>query len=98
MNDLRYAMQPSVNPWANLINSVEIREVVGQIVRAIVAKSEASNTVKVEAGKLPKEDRAKFIEVVETELLGLHKGNLVRYRIKPSEFTAWKKNWDSKQD
>jgi hypothetical protein len=73
----------------------EIREVVSQIVRTIMGKAEASNAVKVEARKLPEEDQAQFIEVVETELLGLHEGNFVRYRIKPSEFSAWKKNWDS---
>lgn len=73
----------------------EIREVVGQIVRTIMGKAEASNTVKVEARKLPEEDQAQFIEVLETELLGLHEGNFVRYRIKPSEFSAWKKHWGS---
>jgi hypothetical protein len=41
--------------------------------------------------RLPEGDRAKFIEVVETELLSLHEGNIARYRIRPSEFVAWKK-------
>ncbi|WP_262481000.1 hypothetical protein [Algoriphagus resistens] len=40
-------------------------------------------------------DQGQFIEVVETELLGLHEGDFVRYRIKPSEFSAWKKYWVS---
>lgn len=73
----------------------EIREVVGQIVRATMGKAEASNKVKLEARKLHEADQGQFIEVVETELLGLHEGNFVRYRIKPSEFSAWKKYWDS---
>jgi hypothetical protein len=72
----------------------EIRSVVGYVVINAMGKIEASDTVKVEARKLAEEDQAKFIEVVETELLGLHEGNFVRYRIKPSEFSVWKKRWD----
>ncbi|MFT7424546.1 MAG: hypothetical protein ACI9O5_000480 [Algoriphagus sp.] len=72
----------------------EIRSVVGYIVINAMGKIEASDTVKVEARKLAEEDQAKFIEVVETELLGLHEGNFVRYRSKPSEFSVWKKRWD----
>lgn len=73
----------------------EIREVVGQIVRTTMGKAEASNKVKLEARKLHEADQGQFTEVVETELLGLHEGNFVRFRIKPSEFTAWKMKWDS---
>lgn len=73
----------------------EMRSVVSNIVSNAMGKEEASSMVKEEARKLPAENQAKFIEVVETELLGLHEGNFVRYRIKPSEFEAWKKNWNS---
>jgi len=66
----------------------EIRNVVGYIVGTAVEKAAASNTVKVKAKKLPEYDQAKFIEVLETELLGLNEGNFVRYRIKPSEYSA----------
>ena len=38
-------------------------------------------------------DRARFIEVVETQLLSLHEGNIARYRLRPSEFHAWRKSW-----
>jgi hypothetical protein len=31
--------------------------------------------------------------VVETELSGLHEGNIARYRLKLSEFKDWNKNW-----
>jgi hypothetical protein len=72
----------------------EIREAVGYIVSNAMGKAEASKAVKIEAHKLPNEDQVKFIEVVETELLGLHEGNFVRYRIKPSKFSVWKKYWD----
>jgi hypothetical protein len=35
-------------------------------------------------------EQAKFVEVVESELLSLHEGNFARYRIWSSEFAAWK--------
>lgn len=72
----------------------EIREVVSYIVRNTLEKETASDRIKFEAKKLPTTDQFQFTEVVETELLGLHEGNFVRYRIKPSEFTVWKERWD----
>lgn len=38
-------------------------------------------------------DRARFMEIVETELLGLHAGNIARYRIQLADFTAWHKHF-----
>jgi Fic family protein/DNA-binding transcriptional ArsR family regulator len=74
----------------------EIRAIINLIVSSAMEKEAASEAIKSEAIKLPEPDRSKFAEVVETELLGLHEGNFVRYRIKPSEFSAWKARWDSK--
>jgi Fic family protein len=45
------------------------------------------------AEMIPAEDRHRFIEAVETELSGLHEGNIARYRLRPSEFKTWKQNW-----
>ncbi len=39
------------------------------------------------------EERAKFIEVVETELGCLHGGNIARYRLRPAEFESWYRGW-----
>ena len=38
-------------------------------------------------------DLARFIETAESELLGLHEGNYARYRIRPSEYAAWRAVW-----
>jgi len=46
------------------------------------------------AEEIPSDDRAKFIEVVETELSSLHEGNIARYRLRPSEFETWMRNWN----
>jgi hypothetical protein len=39
------------------------------------------------------ESQARFVEVVETELMSLHDGNIARYRLRPSEYQAWRKTW-----
>ena len=39
-------------------------------------------------------DRERFIEVVENQLLSLHEGNIARYRLRPSEFHAWRELWE----
>ncbi len=46
---------------------------------------------------IPEEDCAKFIEVVETELLSLHEGNIARYKIRNADFEKWKKVWNGSQ-
>ncbi|HEX5026312.1 MAG TPA: hypothetical protein VFV68_13615, partial [Agriterribacter sp.] len=53
----------------------------------------ASAKIAIESAKLPNEDRSKFIDAVETELISLHEGNFARYWIRPSEFKAWKEVW-----
>ena len=37
--------------------------------------------------------QARFIEVVESELRGLHPGNIAPYRVRPSEFDRWNQGW-----
>ncbi|MEO5917566.1 MAG: Fic family protein [Luteolibacter sp.] len=67
-----------------------VREVVlGGMDKRVAAKWIAANA----AGMVPLAERAKFIEVVETELGCLHGGNIARYRLRPSEFDAWIKDW-----
>jgi hypothetical protein len=50
------------------------------------------------AGKaiLAPDDRQRFTEIVEAELASLHEGNFARYRIRPSEFAAWRQIWEAK--
>ena len=42
---------------------------------------------------VPVADQPRFIEVVETELLSLHEGNIARYRLRPVEFHDWQQYW-----
>ncbi len=41
----------------------------------------------------PSEDRARLVEIIETELMNLHEGNFARYRVRPSEFQSWRDAW-----
>lgn len=69
-------------------------ETVTSVVRQLMDKKEANTFVRQCAEKdMPPSDQNRFIEVVETELLGLHAGNIARYRVRPSEFEAWQRNW-----
>ena len=45
------------------------------------------------AENVPQEDQARFIEVVETELMSLHEGNIARYRLRPAEYQTWRQVW-----
>jgi len=43
--------------------------------------------------EVPEEDRAKFIEIVENELMSLHIGSIARYKLLPNTFEQWQHNW-----
>lgn len=67
-----------------------VREVVfGGMDKRVAAKWISENA----AGTISQIERAKFIEVVETELGCLHAGNIARYRLRPSEFETWRQGW-----
>ena len=76
---------------------LKYRSQLGRFVREVVqaAHSEARADEWIgqhAATEIPEEDRAKFIETVEVELISLHDGNIARYRLRPSEFAQWKSN------
>ena len=71
-----------------------MRELVGAIVRNAMGKREAHKYIADFARQnVGARERQKFVEVVETELTSLHEGNFARYRVRPTEFTAWQKYW-----
>lgn len=71
-----------------------ITHIVCKVVRNGKDKKAADRFISERASELvPPFEKAHFIEVVETELLSLHEGNIARYQLRPSEFEAWKKNW-----
>jgi len=73
-----------------------IRDLVAEIVLAPLGKKDAAQRISQYAREtIAEEERGRFIEAVETELLSLHEGNYARYRVRPSEFVAWMKVWNS---
>ena len=73
-----------------------LRDVVGAVVRGRMDQRQA--TVHVGAWTregIDQQDRERFREVAERELLSLHEGNFARYRITPSEFAAWREAWNA---
>jgi len=72
----------------------QVGEFVAEVVRGRMDKREAVGWIaKKTAAEVPAEDKARFIEVVETELSGLHEGNIARYRLRLSEFKDWNQGW-----
>jgi Fic family protein len=73
----------------------EMKNTIVKIILQKAQKDGAIQIIKDDANNLPQNDQAKFIESVETELIGLHDGNFARYKISPSEFKRWKQIWDN---
>ncbi len=68
---------------------------VAAVVQERMNKKVAPDFIRRRAAKdLPQEDRARFVEVVETELMSLHEGNIARYRLHPDEYLKWQKIWE----
>lgn len=77
---------------------IQYRQLLQTIVTEIIAGQmdhhEASIIIRARALQLPPPDDKRFTELAETELMSLHEGNFARYRVRPTEFAAWKKKWD----
>lgn len=73
---------------------IQIRELVADTVRKRLNKKEATAMIRQQASQgITLADQARFVEVVETELMSLHVGNIARYRLRPSEYETWRSTW-----
>jgi Fic family protein len=71
-----------------------IKQVVSEVVRRGMNKTQAVSTIREQAlSSIPLQDRPRFIETVERELLSLHEGNIARYQLQPTDYERWKKSW-----
>jgi hypothetical protein len=66
---------------------------VAEIVRGPLGQAEAKRFIDRRSEDVKAADRARFVEMVETELLALHEGNIAPYKVLPTEFAAWRKAW-----
>lgn len=72
----------------------QIKKFVSAVVRNCMDKRKAVEWITGKSEKVISAlDRARFIEVIETELGSLHEGNFARYQLRFSEFREWKKIW-----
>lgn len=70
------------------------KETVAFVVREKMDKRLATAFIRKQAKNgVPDNDQMKFVEVVETELMNIHQGNISRYGLRPSEFEIWQKGW-----
>ncbi|MDZ7751854.1 MAG: Fic family protein [Gammaproteobacteria bacterium] len=71
-----------------------VAELIAVVVRAGMDKKAATALARQRAAEqVPPADRARFVEVVETEIMSLHEGNIARYRLRPAEYQAWRQGW-----
>ena len=72
-----------------------LRDLIRQVVIGQMNRKAARAHLAITArDTIPAADQEQFVEIVETELLGLHEGNFARYRVRPSEFAAWCMTWN----
>ncbi|MEA2754562.1 MAG: hypothetical protein QOJ54_851 [Aliidongia sp.] len=72
----------------------QCRALIGDLVRTRVSRNDAAARIAAWSAKeIGPDDRQRFAELAETELTSLHEGNFARYRIRPSEFAAWRLVW-----
>ncbi|WP_176599122.1 Fic family protein [Sphingobium sp. 15-1] len=74
------------------------RDTLRQIIRNIIREASGRPAARTHltsfvSNQIPTEDQEQFVEVAETELLGLHEGNFARYQVRPSEFARWQAAW-----
>jgi hypothetical protein len=71
-----------------------IMEVIATIVRGILGKTNAVAFIRQRAAEdVPQVEQSRFIEIVETEIMSLHEGNIARYRLRPAEYRTWRESW-----
>jgi len=73
-----------------------LHDVVAEVVRGCLDRTAVVRLIRrYTTENVPEEDRDRFAEIVETELMALHEGNIARYRLRPSEYHTWHNAWRS---
>ncbi|MGB6449260.1 MAG: Fic family protein [Steroidobacteraceae bacterium] len=75
----------------------QLRELIADLVRTRVSRKDTATRIAAWSLKeITPDERARFAQLAETELLSLHEGNFARYKIRPAEFAAWRQVWAAK--
>ena len=71
-----------------------VANTIAEIVRGGMDKKAAAAFIQSRAmADITPEERARFVEVVETEVMNLHEGNIARYRLQPAQYQLWRESW-----
>src|ERR1700722_6738587 len=75
-----------------------LRQLLGDVVRGKMNRKEASTFVAEWVNSnVAADERDRFREMAESDLLNLHEGNFARLHVRPSEFAAWQVAWEKKE-
>ena len=75
-----------------------LRQLIGDVVRRHMNRKEASTFIADWVkNNIAEDEKDKFREMAESDLLGLHEGNFARLQVRPSEFAAWQVAWENKE-
>ncbi len=75
--------------WRN-----DLQAVVSDVIRQCLTRADAQSYVMAWAREHVNElEFERFTNMVEAELLSVRESNFARYRVRPSEYYAWKRSW-----
>lgn len=72
----------------------QIATMIQRVIQGKMNKKKAHDSIESQKAFVPVGDQKKFIEVVETELIGIHEGNIARYKISLEEYKNWRSIWE----
>ncbi|MBO6551178.1 MAG: Fic family protein [Rhizobiales bacterium] len=73
-----------------------LKQIITYVIRESLDQAKAAKHIaEWSEENISDEDRTKFIESAESEILSLHEGNFARYAVTPREFEAWRGVWGS---
>jgi len=79
-------------------HSAALREVVSRVVRGLNNRASAASSIAAWADEnIAADERQRFRDMAENELLNLHEGNFARHQIRQSEFSVWESVWRPKK-
>jgi fido (protein-threonine AMPylation protein) len=77
---------------------MELKDLAREVVVKLMTKPQAADFLRRWTTKnVTASDRDHFLELIEERLLSLHAHNLVRIKVRPSEFEAWWPAWSGQQ-
>lgn len=73
-----------------------LRQVFADVVRDRLDRKAAAFLARWTEENIVPDERERFREMAENDLLGLHEGNFARHQLRPAEFHAWREVWTEK--